>query len=92
MKTKSLNTSNTGLNPIALFGLQIRNLKKDLPKACTNLSPYKNFKGEYYVRAIVNDMEYLFNIPKGFVFKSADLTELKNQILSKCEENVTERN
>lgn len=69
----------------AMWAFQMKNLKASLPSSCTHLAPYKNSKGEYYVRVIIHDMEYLHNIPEGFIFKQADLDELRNQLLDKCE-------
>lgn len=71
-------------NPKQLFAHVLKNLKKELPKECTHLSPFKNSKGESYVRAIVNNTEYLITIPPNFVYKTAHINELRNKILEKC--------
>jgi hypothetical protein len=78
------------IDPKFIFGHTIKSLKKQLPKQCTYLSSYKDSKGDYYVRAVINGSEYLFTIPPGFIFKAADVNELKSQILQICEQNVKE--
>jgi hypothetical protein len=81
--------SSPSINSKTMLSFQMKQLKSELPKSCTYLAPYKTHKGELYVRVIVNKQESLFTIPDSFVFKKADLDELKSQILKKIKEDVS---
>lgn len=72
-----------------MLSFQMKQLKSELPRICTHLAPYENYKGDLYIRVIVAGKESLFTIPDNVVFKKADLDELKSQILKKIEGDVS---
>lgn len=72
-----------GMDARASYALAIKNLKKELPKACTFLSPFTNRKGQNMLKYIVNGETHYSSIPANFTFTKADFDELRSAIISK---------
>lgn len=74
----------------AFYAESLKNLKSSLPKVCTFLSSYRTSKGEDLILAKINGNSYYFTPPPNFIFRLADLEELKSQIIEKCNSDVSE--
>jgi hypothetical protein len=70
---------------VFIFRQTLKELKKDLPSACTFLAPYLDTNGELFAKAIVNKNEHYFSLPYDLEFSKADVDRLKNLILEKCQ-------
>lgn len=73
-----------------ILQMQVKALKKSLPKYCTFLSPYADKSGEIYLKAVVNKKSIYLTIPQDFRFTEADIARITNLIETKC--HVTEGN
>lgn len=72
-----------------IFTNELKTVKKRLPKSCSFLSLNKDKDGVVEILAVVHNEKYYFSAPIDYKYTKADSEELYNQLLIKCNSNVS---
>lgn len=68
---------------------KLKAIKKRLPKSCSFLALNKGTDGMIEILAIVHGEKYYYTAPFDYNYTEADSEELFNQLLIKCNSNVS---
>lgn len=76
---------------LSLAHLQVKSLKKTLPKSCSFLAVIKTTNKSltdngYIVRAIINGSTYHFKTPSNLVYTIEHIEVLRDLIVDKCQQ------
>jgi len=67
-----------------MLQVQVKSIKKSLPKACTFLSTYKDSTGEILLKAVVRGTTSFIRIPQNSILKPAELERVMELLKTKC--------